>query len=99
MRLPAPLRSTPTATWPSRSAWTSSSPSSSGTSDSHDHGPRMIVVRLSIVAFGLLLGLIVGEIGLRIVAPVKAANLLPLQYDRSGLERIAAQDTYIAFDQ
>jgi hypothetical protein len=59
----------------------------------------MIALRLSIVAFGLLLGLIVGEIGLRIVAPVKAANLLPLQYDRTGLERIAAQDTYIAFDQ
>jgi len=59
----------------------------------------MIVRRLSIVAFGLVLGLIVGELGLRIVAPVKAADLLPLQYDRMGLERIAAQDTYIAFDQ
>jgi hypothetical protein len=59
----------------------------------------MIVRRLSIMVFGLLLGLIVGELGLRIVAPVKAADLLPLQYDRSGLERIAAQDTYITFDQ
>jgi hypothetical protein len=58
----------------------------------------MIVRRLSIVVFGLLLGLMFGEIGLRIIAPVKAADLLPLQYDRTGLERIAAQDTYIAFD-
>jgi hypothetical protein len=55
--------------------------------------------RLPIIAFGLLLGLIFGEVALRIVAPVKAADLLPLQYDRAGLERIAAQDTYIAFDQ
>jgi hypothetical protein len=54
--------------------------------------------RLPIVAFGLLLGLIFGEIGLRVVSPVKASDLLPLQYDRDGLERIAAQDTYIAFD-
>lgn len=59
----------------------------------------MIVRRLSIVVFGLILGLVVGELGLRIVAPVKSADLLPLQYDRSGLERIAARDTYIAFDQ
>jgi hypothetical protein len=55
--------------------------------------------RLSVVAFGLLLGLIFGEIALRIVSPVKAADLLPLSYDRAGLERIAAHDTYIAFDQ
>src|SRR3954454_15907201 len=55
--------------------------------------------RLPIIAFGLLLGLIFGEVALRIVAPVKASDLLPLQYDRAGLERIAAQDTYIAFDQ
>ena len=55
--------------------------------------------RLPVVAFGLLLGLIFGEIGLRIVSPVKAADLLPLAYDRTGLERIAAHDTYITFDQ
>ena len=55
--------------------------------------------RLPVVIFGLLLGLIFGEIGLRNASPVKAADLLPLSYDRSGLERIAAHDTYIAFDQ
>jgi hypothetical protein len=54
--------------------------------------------RLPIILFGLLLGLIVGEIGLRIVAPVKAEDLLPLPLDRGGLERIAAGDTYVAFD-
>jgi hypothetical protein len=56
------------------------------------------VRRLPIIAFGLLLGLLFGEIALRIVAPVKASDLLPLSYDRASLERIAAQDTYIAFD-
>jgi hypothetical protein len=55
--------------------------------------------RLPVVAFGLLLGLIFGEIGLRIASPVKAADLLPLTYDRAGLGRIAAHDTYITFDQ
>ena len=55
--------------------------------------------RLPVVIFGLLLGLVFGEIALRIVSPVKAADLLPLTYDRAGLERIAAHDTYIAFDQ
>jgi hypothetical protein len=55
--------------------------------------------RLSAIAFGLLLGLLFGEIGVRIVSPVKPSDLLPLQYDRSGLERIAAHDTYITFDQ
>jgi hypothetical protein len=54
--------------------------------------------RLSVVVFGLLLGLLVGEIGLRIISPVKPVDLLPLAYDRAGLERIAAQETYIAFD-
>ena len=55
--------------------------------------------RLPVIAFGLLLGLIFGEIALRIVAPVKPADLLPLTYDTAGLERIAAHDTYITFDQ
>lgn len=55
--------------------------------------------RLPIVFFGLLLGLFFGEIALRIVSPVKPADLLPLRLDRAGLERIAAHDTYIAFDQ
>jgi hypothetical protein len=59
----------------------------------------MSLRRLPIIAFGLLLGLVFGEIALRIVAPIKPADLLPLQYDHAGLERIAAQDTYIAFDQ
>jgi hypothetical protein len=48
--------------------------------------------------FGLLLGLILGETALRMAAPVEARDLLPLAYDRDGLERITAHDTYIAFD-
>ncbi len=55
--------------------------------------------RLPIVVFGLLLGLVFGEIALRIVSPVKAEDLLPLSYDRAGLQRINEQDTYIGFDQ
>src|SRR3954469_16118412 len=87
------------ATWRSRSVSTICSPSFSDTYPSHDQGFRMNVRRrLPIIAFGLLLGLLFGEIALRIVAPVKASDLLPLAYDRAGLERIAAQDTYIAFD-
>ncbi|MCC6177404.1 MAG: SGNH/GDSL hydrolase family protein [Chloroflexi bacterium] len=59
----------------------------------------MNVRRLTVVVFGLLLGAIFGEIALRVVSPVPAEDLLPLQYDRAGLERIAAGDTYITFDQ
>lgn len=55
--------------------------------------------RLTVVVFGLLLGLLFGEAALRIVSPVPAEDLLPLRYDRAGLERIAAGDTYITFDQ
>lgn len=54
--------------------------------------------RVPLIALGLLLGLVFGEIGLRVAAPVKADDLLPLAYDRAGLERIEAGDTYIAFD-
>jgi hypothetical protein len=59
----------------------------------------MSLRRLPIIAFGLVLGLIFGEIALRIVSPIKSDDLLPLSYDRAGLDRIAANDTYIAFDQ
>jgi hypothetical protein len=48
---------------------------------------------------GLLLGVLLAEMALRIAAPVKANDLLPLPYDRSGLDRIAAGETYITFDQ
>ena len=34
--------------------------------------------RLAVVTFGLLIGLLFGEIALRIVSPVKAGDLLPL---------------------
>lgn len=59
----------------------------------------MHIRRVSVVVFGLLLGLLMGEVALRIVSPIPAEDLLPLQYDRDGLERIAAGDTYIGFDQ
>jgi hypothetical protein len=59
----------------------------------------MTLRRIPIVGFGLLLGLVFGELALRIIAPIRAADLLPLSYDREGLEHIAANDTYIAFDQ
>jgi hypothetical protein len=55
--------------------------------------------RVGVVAFGLLLGLVLGEIALRIVSPIPKRDLLPLEYDRAGLERVAAGDTYIAFDE
>ncbi|MFN8634313.1 MAG: SGNH/GDSL hydrolase family protein [Chloroflexota bacterium] len=54
--------------------------------------------RLSAIAFGLVFGLLMGEIAVRIISPVKPADLLPLSYDESGLDRIAAHDTYITFD-
>lgn len=55
--------------------------------------------RLPVIAFGLLLGLVFGEIALRMVSPVEESDLLPLSYDRTGLEQIAAHDTYIGFSQ
>lgn len=59
----------------------------------------MVVRRLTVIVFGLLVGLLVGEVGLRIAAPIPAKDLLPLPYDRSGLDRITANETYITFDQ
>src|SRR4051794_2044350 len=58
-----------------------------------------VLRRVLLVTMGLLMGLIFAEIGLRIAAPVKAADLLPFPYDRSGLDKIADGQTYIAFDQ
>ena len=58
----------------------------------------MILRRLAVVVFGLMVGLLLAEVGLRVAAPIPAEDLLPLPYDRSGLERIAAGETYIAFD-
>ncbi len=55
--------------------------------------------RFPVIIFGVLLGLLFGEIALRIVSPVKAEDLLPLSYDRAGLQRIDAKDTYIGFDE
>ena len=40
----------------------------------------MSLRRVPIIVFGLLLGIVFGEIGLRIVSPVKAQDLLPLTY-------------------
>jgi hypothetical protein len=59
----------------------------------------VLLRRLPVVAFGLLVGLLLAEVGLRIAAPIPANDLLPLPYDRSGLDRIAAGETYITFDQ
>jgi hypothetical protein len=58
-----------------------------------------VLRRVLLVGMGLMLGLVFAEIALRIASPVKANDLLPLPYDRSGLDRIAAGETYIAFDQ
>jgi len=58
----------------------------------------VIIRRLALVVVGLLFGLLFAEVALRIVPPVKAEDLLPLPYDRSGFARIAAGETYIAFD-
>src|SRR5690242_16545555 len=59
----------------------------------------MIARRVSVVIVGLLIGFIFGEIALRIVSPVKPGDLLPLNYDKAGLDRIAAGTTYIGFNQ
>jgi hypothetical protein len=59
----------------------------------------VIVRRLALVVVGLVFGLLFAEVALRIVPPVKAEDLLPLPYDRSGFARIAAGETYITFDQ
>ncbi|MCC6179427.1 MAG: hypothetical protein IT305_29310 [Chloroflexi bacterium] len=55
--------------------------------------------RLPLVALGLLLGLLTGEVALRFATPVRADQLLPLPYHYEELARLEAGDTYIAFDR
>ncbi|MFN8525162.1 MAG: SGNH/GDSL hydrolase family protein [Chloroflexota bacterium] len=50
--------------------------------------------------FGVILALICTEITLRVLAVLgKTGQLLPYEYSRETIERIAEGDTYIAFDQ
>lgn len=59
----------------------------------------MIARRLSVIVVALMVGLILGDIALRVAAPVKTEDLLPLSYDKQGLDRIAAGSTYIGYSQ
>jgi hypothetical protein len=58
----------------------------------------VLLRRVLVVVLGLMVGLLLGEAALRIAAPIPTEDLLPLPYDRSGLGRIAAGETYITFD-
>ena len=54
---------------------------------------------VGLVVFGLLLALILGEVGLRVVQPFSSESLLPLVYKRDRLRRLANGDTYVRFDR
>jgi hypothetical protein len=61
-------------------------------------GPTL-AARLALSLAGLLLGLIVLEVGLRIAAPVRSEDLLPFRYHSDDLARIVAGDSYLRFDR
>lgn len=53
---------------------------------------------LLVVGITVLLGLVVAEIGVRIVQPVPPADLLPLPFHHEDVARMAAGDAYLRFD-
>ena len=60
---------------------------------------RSLLPRLAVAVLGLILAFGLAEVGLRLTGPAGAAPLLPLAYDLEALDRIAAGDAYVAFDQ
>lgn len=53
---------------------------------------------LSLILFGLLLGVLLSELLLRIVRPVPADELLPLKYKQDRLRLLSEGATYVQFD-
>jgi len=53
---------------------------------------------LLVVCITVLLGLVVAEVGVRIVQPVPVAYLLPLPFHHEDLGRLVTRDAYLRFD-
>jgi hypothetical protein len=53
---------------------------------------------LAFIVTGVVLGCLLGEIGIRIVAPLPVEDMLPLPYNHDGLRRLKQADTYLRFD-
>src|SRR4051794_17290003 len=60
--------------------------------------PRPYGRALALIASGLLVALILAEIGVRLLQPIPSDQLLPLAYNREPLERLIAGGTYVRFD-
>lgn len=56
------------------------------------------VRRAGLVAMGLVLGLALAELWLRLAPPIPPQFMLPLPYKHEDLQRIAREETYIRFD-
>jgi hypothetical protein len=57
------------------------------------------VVRGITVLWGLILAVVVAEIGLRLANPSGKSIWLPFTYNLAAVQRIAARDTYVMFDR
>jgi hypothetical protein len=55
--------------------------------------------RVGAVVLGLAVGLILAEVGLRLVGPALVSPRLPLSYDREVIDRIATGQEYLTFDR
>jgi hypothetical protein len=59
---------------------------------------RAGVRRAGLVVFGLIIGLALAEIWLRLSPPIAPQYMLPLPYKHDELRRVAREETYIRFD-
>ena len=60
--------------------------------------PGRLLSRLGVLAFGLVLALLVAELGLRLLAPVRPMRLLPFSYDAESIDRLVAAEANLTFD-
>ncbi len=59
---------------------------------------RRVVERAAVAPAGLVVALVLGEVGIRVARPIHSEDLLPLPYQHEVLRRIAAGDAYLRFD-
>ena len=60
---------------------------------------RRIQLGLALAVGGLVIGLVLAEVGVRLVRPVQEGDLLPISYDHEALRRITSGDAYLRFDR
>ena len=60
--------------------------------------PRRFRARAALALLGLVVPLLLAEIGLRVAPPIQSRDLLPLTYNRDAIRQLAAGTSYLRFD-